>query len=49
MMKRAMGKIDDVEHAPDERHAERHQAVKTAQQDSVDEDLGVKHWNGLSH
>ena len=37
-----MREIDDVEHAPDQRHAERHQAVKTAEQDAVDEDLGVE-------
>ena len=35
----AMREIDDVEHAPDQRHAERHQAIETAQQDAVDEDL----------
>ena len=40
---RAMRKIDDVEHAPDERHAKRHQAIQAAQQNSVQEDLGVKH------
>ena len=39
----AMGEIDDVEHAPDQRHAERHQAVEPAEQDPVDEDLGQQH------
>ena len=39
----AMGEIDDVEHAPYQRHAERHQPVEAAQQDAVDQDLNEKH------
>ena len=39
----AMGEIDDVEHAPDQRHAERHQAIEPAEQDSVDDDLSQQH------
>ena len=40
---RAVGQVDDVEHAPDQRHAERHEAVEPAQQHAVDENLQQKH------
>ena len=36
---RAMRQIDDIEHAPDQRHAERHDPVQPALQHAVDEDL----------
>ena len=39
----AMREIDDVEHAPDQRHAERHEAVETAEQDAVEKDLREEH------
>ena len=36
---RAVRQIDDLEDAPDEAHAEPHQAVEAAEQDPVDQDL----------
>ena len=34
-----MRKIDDIEHAPDQRETERHHGVQPAQEDAVDQDL----------
>src|SRR6185437_2739860 len=45
---RAMRKIDDVEHAPNQRHAERHEAIETAQEHAVDEELQEEHGAALA-
>jgi hypothetical protein len=39
----AVGKIDDVEHAPDEGHAEGHQSVEAAEQYPVGDGLRKNH------